>query len=101
MNKKMYVIVRNDLAVSYKMVQGAHALAQMALIHSKDFEEWNNGTVIFVAVPNLKELKKLQDNLHYVSKKVCIAWHEIDLECQLTALCYYGDGIILEHLPLA
>lgn len=29
--KSMYILVRKDLAQTYKLVQGAHALAQYAL----------------------------------------------------------------------
>ena len=32
--KQMYVLVRKDLGTIYKMVQGAHALAQYALEHT-------------------------------------------------------------------
>jgi hypothetical protein len=32
--KKMFILVRKDLGNPYKMVQGAHALAQYALEHT-------------------------------------------------------------------
>lgn len=48
--KKMYVIVRNNLPVKYRMVQGTHAVAEFLLCGPKT--EWDNGTLVFVSVPD-------------------------------------------------
>jgi peptidyl-tRNA hydrolase len=47
---KMYVIVRDDISKSYQAAQGGHALAQMAsgLWPPKVFEDWNNGTIVYL-----------------------------------------------------
>jgi len=87
---KMYVIVREDLA--FKYVQGSHALAEFALVHPRQFQLWNNRTVIFLSVFNgiaLRDtLKRLKQNrgrtAHYA------AFYEPDLRSKLpTAICLF------------
>jgi hypothetical protein len=97
--KRMYVIVRNDLSASYKMVQGTHALAEFALLRPAMFKSWGNGYLIFVAVPNLIALREFlaKSLTYYDAQFFC----EPDLDGQLTAVCYYGDGELVANLPLA
>jgi hypothetical protein len=97
-NKKMYIICRNDLSSSYKMVQGAHALAKYAIEYPKEFKKWNNGYLIFLAVPNLKALEDSCLSFCYCNASY---FREVDLYLQLTAIAYYGEGDFLSNLPLA
>jgi hypothetical protein len=101
MNEKtMYVVVRNDLSASYKMVQGAHALAKYAIKHPKRFENWNNGYLIFLAVPTLRALRDLQSTLTENRIKFSL-FFEPDIDDQLTSICFYGSGEYVLDLPLA
>ena len=51
MQKKMYVLVRKDLDKTYRMVQGAHAIAEYSLRGDKAlYGAWNNSTVVFLGV---------------------------------------------------
>jgi hypothetical protein len=98
----MYVLVRNDLASTYKNVQGAHALAQFALQHPKEFREWNNTTLVFLGIPNLREMRFWHVNLSKKQrKKVRSIFCEPDLDDQITAIACYDTGIIFRKLYLA
>jgi hypothetical protein len=100
----MYVIVRNDLSASYKMVQGAHALADFALRYPDEMEKWGNNTLIFLAVPSYRALIDLQQVLGPLCSKrdiPVVSFDEVDLDYQLTALCLYCDELLLADLPLA
>lgn len=87
---KMYVLVRKDLSETYRMVQGAHALAQFALEHPEEFARWNNETIVFLSVRNYKELKNIYCEL--LKRKTSSGFYESDLEDQLTAIACYDTG---------
>ena len=94
----MYVIVRNDLAPVYKMVQGAHAIADYALLYPRRFRKWDNSTLIFLGVRNLIELND-------IVRRLCVnndidgwaSFHEPDLDRQLTALATTDPFIIKNY----
>ncbi len=52
--RKMYVLVRKDLAGSQPAVQAGHALAEFLLNHEN--HGWDNGTLIYLSVKNEDEL---------------------------------------------
>jgi len=97
---RMYLILREDL--SFKYIQGGHALASFALEQSDLFKQWNNGYLICLSVFNglaLEDLRtKLRDtpNFPYFS-----VFFEPDLKSELpTAICVFDDGKngVREHL---
>lgn len=96
----MYVIVRRDLSETYRMVQGAHALAQYAMDNRLKFEKWNNEYLIYLSVFNLLELENLYAKL-LGNRKICSCFKEPDLYGHMTAIALYDTGEILNHLPLA
>ena len=98
--KKMYVLVRNDLASTYKNVQGAHALAQFAMEHPKEFKEWENTTLVFLGVPNLREMRNWYLRFMQMKKPYSI-FNELDLDDQITAIACYDTGIIFRKIGLA
>ena len=57
---KLYVVVRDDLSVPQKAVQAGHALAEFLI---KNETSWNNGTLVYLRVPNEEHLRKLSDRL--------------------------------------
>lgn len=97
---KMYVITRDDLGTVYKMVQGAHALAQFMLEHGQVAKEWNNQTIVFLSVDDEQKLTKLASKLDRSFQKFSY-FREPDIGNQLTALASYGDGKIFGNIRLA
>lgn len=100
--KRMYVIVRRDLSETYRMVQGAHALAEYAMVYPKQFAEWDNEYLIFLSVFNLISMRELLLEI----KNECLdysAFCEPDLDSQYTAVAMYlkPSEPILKDLPLA
>ena len=96
----MFILVRKDLGSPYKMVQGAHALAQYALENTQLFNEWKNETIVFLDVNDEKSLYKWKDKLFY-SDKVISTFHEPDIDNQLTAIACYDDGEMMKNLQIA
>jgi hypothetical protein len=97
----MYVLVRKDLAEMYRGVQGGHALSEYSFGgDSKAYAEWNNSTLIYLAVPNEMVLllwsQKLTDK-----EKIWVGFYEPDLRNQLTAIACIDTGEIFKKLPLA
>lgn len=97
---KMYVLVRNDLAEKYRFVQGSHALAQYGLDHNIHFTEWNNSTIVYLAVRNLIEMKAWNEKLYQLEKRYS-RFREPDLDDQLTSIACYDSGLIFKELSLA
>ena len=106
--KKMFVLVRGDLGNPYKMVQGAHAVAQYALEEPQMFNEWNNETIVFLDVKNEDAMMKWAYGiLKYTDKKYSL-FFEPDLAdesrgiySQLTAIACYDDGQMFKGLQVA
>jgi hypothetical protein len=96
---KMYVLVRNDLSSTYKLVQGYHALSQYAMEHPSLFQEWNNTTICVLGIRNLIEMKMWQAKL--LPKKVISYFYEPDLDGQITAIACYDTGEIFKDLSMA
>jgi hypothetical protein len=103
---KMYVLVRKDLAETYRCVQGCHAVAQYSMAcyksskYKKNYDIWNNQTLIFLGISNLISLKKWRNILH--NKKIVYScFQEPDLDYQLTAIACVDSGEIFKDLPLA
>lgn len=88
--KRLYVIVREDLA--FKYVQGSHAVSQFALEHRGEFEQWNNETIIFLSVFNGLMLNDLSEKLKE-DGFMFSAFIEPDLQSDLpTAIAIYESG---------
>jgi hypothetical protein len=114
---RMYVLVRQDLAETYRMVQGTHAVAAYALDGIRElnlirktgtgsspaaslFNTWNNEYLICLGVPNLISLKDWCDKLIH-SGKMYKSFYEPDLDNQITAIACIDTGEIFSKLPLA
>jgi hypothetical protein len=98
--QKMYVLTRKDLAETYRIVQGSHALAQYALEHYEEFKLWNNTTIVYLGVWNLMELREWSRKLAKY-EKVFSLWREPDQDNAETAIACYDDGRIFKDLGLA
>lgn len=97
---KMYVLVRQDLSETYRLVQGAHALAQYAIEHGELFRVWGNGTIVFLGVRNLIEMREWERTLA-MNRKRFSSFHEPDLDGHITAIACFDTGTVFAGLKTA
>lgn len=97
---KMYVLVRLDLAETYRCVQGTHAVVAFALEHQEELRTWNNHIIAFVGVRNLRELMEYKQLLQELGKKFS-SFSEPDQLGAETAIACYDQGEIFSKLPTA
>ena len=100
-NPRMYLILREDL--TYKYIQGGHAIAQFALEHPIEFKEWDNKYLICLSVFNGVTLRDVYKSLCdtdivdeqrvFVPKYNMSVFYEPDLESTLpTAIAIFENG---------
>ncbi len=89
-DKAIYVIVRKDLPKSQQAVQGGHALAQLLLDNQTT---WNNGTLVYLGVSNIKILEDIYKNL-FLQKEVVSKFEEPDLLNELTAIAVLSESLL-------
>ena len=94
----MYVLVRNDLDQTYRVVQGIHAVA--AFYEQGNKTSWHNDTLVTLAVRNQKALEFWCTKLDNKNKK-WVGFNEPDIDNQLTAIACVDTGEIFKNLPLA
>ena len=97
MNKRMYIICREDLDPLYAAIQGGHALASHALEHPEDFRNWGNSFLIYLKRKNESSLRTTLAKLE-AEGIPCATFIEPDLGSQLTAISCYCDPIKLKNL---
>lgn len=95
MNKKMYVIVRNDITSAQKAVQAGHALAAWMLQYSG----WQNNTLVYLQASSKLHLQTIVFQLmeKYI---VHTRFFEPDMNNELTAIASLGSNSIFKKLPL-
>lgn len=96
MKHKLYIVTRKDLTKSQQAVQAGHALAEYLL---KNNTTWDNGTLVYLSVPNKDILNYLtlrlkQDNISYTK------FREPDLGDELTAIASLGSNRHFKYLKL-
>ncbi len=94
----MYVLVREDLDITYAMTQGGHAIAEYALRCGRELmSKWNNGTLYFYGVSSLDKLELWEHKLSigYVPYS---KFFEVDLCGELTALACISKENIFKGL---
>jgi len=85
---RMYLILREDL--SYKYIQGAHALAQFAIDYPRLHEMWNNQYLICLSVFNGLALEEFNESID--DKYIKSEFYEPDLGNKLTAIAMFESG---------
>jgi hypothetical protein len=95
---RLYVLVRNDLEVTYRGVQGTHAVA--AFYERGGHPEWHNETIVQLAVRNEQELRYWAEKLAMKDKRFSY-FNEPDLKGQMTAIACVDTGEIFRKLPLS
>jgi len=96
MNKRMFVAVRKDLGLVYRMVQGGHALAKFAIEHTKLFNEWNNEYLIFIEVENINDLRKLAEQLSLKDINFSV-FFEPDINEITSLACYESVNVFKRY----
>lgn len=97
----MYVLVRKDLAETYRLVQGSHAVAEYSFRGNQEcYQKWNNTTIMFLGVRNEQALilwsMRLADH-----KKPFVVWSEPDMRGQMTSIACIDTGEIFKKLRMA
>jgi hypothetical protein len=95
---KMYVLVRDDLDVTYRGVQGIHAVA--AFYENGNKTDWHNNTLVQLAVRDEQALKNWAWKLDK-KKKMWSGFSEPDLGGQLTAIACVDTGELFKNLALS
>lgn len=86
--EKLYVLVRKDLSKSQQAIQGGHAVAEYLL--RGRLSSWDNGTIIYLAVHDEKDLKSWGE----IFDIMCAWWvsfREPDKNNELTAIAALLD----------
>lgn len=91
--KRLYVLISNQLSPVYGCVQGGHAVAQYLLDHPD--QQWNNQYLIYVYADVEKWKKRL--DFYHIDYSL---FNEPDLNNQLTALAVEDDGRMFKNLKL-
>jgi hypothetical protein len=97
--QRLYVLVRTDLTYSSSAVQAGHAVAQFCLDNIITSCEWNNHTLIYLAVRDYKELEKWMFKLEKKNVKFSL-FYEPEIN-QITAISgLVNDQRIFKSLKL-
>lgn len=95
MEKKLYVLISNELDPIYGCVQGGHAVAQYLLDH-KDNGSWKNEYLIYLDCENINEWSEL---LKFSNLKFSV-FREPDLNNSITAIAVEGGDKLFKRLRL-
>lgn len=91
--KRLYVLISNNLSPVYGCVQGGHAIAQYLLDHPK--QDWNNQYLVYVYA-DIDTWKRKLDKYHIDYS----LFKEPNLNNALTALAVEDDGKMFRNLKL-
>ena len=94
---KLYVITRADLSKSQQAVQAGHAIAEY-LLRTENQKGWNNGTLVYLKVPNLDSLWSLRASFPDTLEVAELV--EPDRDYELTAIACVDDPGKFRYLRL-
>lgn len=94
---KMYVLTRLDLSKSQQAVQAGHAVAELLLRGQP--KGWDNGTLVYLGVPDLESLERWKQKLEF-KEKPHSEFREPDIGNEITAIACVSDGKIFSKLKL-
>jgi len=94
---KLYVLIRQDLSRSQKIVQAVHASTELILSNGQG--NWDNGTVVCLKVRDEKELLSMEKELKEKGV-VYSSFREPDTGNDMTALALIGEKNLFKDLTL-
>ena len=94
---KLYVVVRKDLTSSQQAVQAGHAVAEF-LLRCPD-TQWNNGTLVYLGVPDELSLKYICKKLD-IEETIYINFEEPDFGNTITAIASDCESKVFNKLNL-
>lgn len=93
MQKRLYVLINQDLDPIYGCVQGGHVVAEWLLKHPN--QDWNNNYLIYVKA----DIPKWKDKLDVLEVDYT-EFNEPDLNNQTTALAVLNNDKLFKKLRL-
>ena len=96
--KRLYVLVRNDLTMSQRGVQAGHAVAEYLMKETQ--HDWKNGTLIYLGVKGEQELVEWMNKLELENIPYRL-FREPDRNNEITAFaCICSNGIFKGLKPI-
>ena len=88
---KLVTVVRADLVPGAQIAQTGHSIAEFAHKFPSNFNDWveTSNYLISLSIQNETRLKYLFERLKNNGVNV-VAFHEPDINDQMTSLCFYG-----------
>jgi len=99
MQKKLYVLVRNELAPGYVAGQVGHATPKYVLEHPEEAQKCAEAPIVVLGVRFPQGIFKWARILRAKGKSLSI-WYEPDQEGQPTSLVCYDTGEIFKNLSV-
>jgi len=104
MDRKLYIVVRQDLPPGRSYAQVAHAIAEYAVLFQACFHGWHeaSNTIVVLQVPTMVELARLCERAEFEGCRKA-EFHETDLNNELTAVAFEPSEksrLFLKHLEL-
>jgi hypothetical protein len=83
-------------------VQAGHAVAEFCMLYPWEESRWSNGTLIYLKVPDEKELISWVDRFDELPEGsyYCATFYEPDFSESLTAVAAVGVDELVKDLPL-
>lgn len=90
------MLVRKDLSLAYRAVQGGHAVAQWMIEYPG---RWENEYLVYIDTQDVKALEHWKYKLDFLGVSFSL-FMEPDLDNQLTAIACVSDGKMFRKLKL-
>ena len=88
------MLVRKDLSLAYRAVQGGHAVAQWIIDHPG---RWENEYLIYLDVQDVCALERWKSKLDFMEVSTS-AFYEPDLDNELTSVSCVDNGRLFRKL---
>ena len=94
---KLVTVTRKDLKLGYQLAQSIHSSNRFAYHYPELHRDWieKSEYVVSLSVKNEEQLKDLYNKLKWYGANV-VAFHEPDIDNQMTSICYYGTPELMK-----
>jgi hypothetical protein len=98
--EKLYTLTRTDISIEQQAIQANHSAAQYTIEHNPHKTgDWNNGSIINLALGSEKSLRKWIRKLIKLDIKFSI-FREPDMNNEITSISILHKGDIFKGIPL-